>query len=259
MIWLRSALFAALACAWTAVLMLLFLPLLALPRKQFQYAAAIWCRGVIGLARTCCGISWRVTGSENLPRGPAIIAAKHQSAWDTLIFHLLLDDPVFVLKRELLVVPFLGWYLRKAGGIGIDRSAGFRAIRSMLPRVDRALDEGSQIIVFPEGTRTAPGQRRPYQPGVAALYARAEVPLIPIALNSGMVWGRRKFLKFPGVITFEVLPAMPKGWERGRFLRELEQRIEEATERLCGGVETPEPGAAFNPVVEPGCNGGSET
>jgi 1-acyl-sn-glycerol-3-phosphate acyltransferase len=233
---LRSALFALLALLHSVLMAVLMLPALALPRKLFQRLAANWCRGLVTLLRVCCGLRWQLQGGEHLPAGAAIVAAKHQSAWDTLIFHLLLDDPVYVLKRELLSVPFLGWYLGKAGNIAIDRSAGFRAIKTMLPAVDRALAEGAQVIVFPEGTRTAPGERARYQPGVAALYGRAGVPVIPVALNSGLFWGRRRFHKRPGVITIEVLPAMPPGLPRAAFLAELEHRIEEATARLVGTV-----------------------
>ncbi|HYN38827.1 MAG TPA: lysophospholipid acyltransferase family protein [Rhodospirillales bacterium] len=232
---LRSALFALLTLLFCVPFALGLLPALALPRKRFQRLAALWCRGVIVLLRLCCGLRWRLQGGEHLPAGAAIIAAKHQSAWETLIFHLLLDDPVYVLKRELLSVPFFGWYLRKAGNIAIDRGAGARAIRTMLPAVERALADGAQVIVFPEGTRTAPGERGAYQPGIAALYGRARHAVVPVALNSGLFWRRRHFQKRPGVITIEVLPAIPPGLPRAAFLAELESRIEQATARLCGG------------------------
>jgi 1-acyl-sn-glycerol-3-phosphate acyltransferase len=236
MIWLRSALFSVLALLWTAALSLLYLPLLLAPRHVMQRAAALWCRGLIALVGVCCGVRWRVIGRENLPRGAAVIAAKHQSAWDTLIFHVLVEDPVFVLKKELLEVPFLGWYMRKAGSIAVDRAAGFRAIKEMLPAVERALADGAQVIVFPEGTRTGLGQRQPYHPGIAAIYARAEAPVVPVALNSGMFWRRRGFLKFPGLITLQILPPMPRGMHRTEFMDELERRIEATTERLCAEV-----------------------
>lgn len=230
----RSALFAVLATLWSTILSLLCLPALALPRRWDQRAGALWCRGLIALLRLCCGTDWRLQGREHLPAGPAIFACKHQSAWEALIWHLLVPDPIYVLKRELLSIPLIGWYLRRAGNIAIDRSAGFRAMKTMLPAVDQALAEGAQIIVFPEGTRTAPGQRQPYQPGVAALYARARVPVVPVALNSGAFWGRRRFRKEPGTIILRVLPPMPAGLSRAAFLEELERRIEEATAELCG-------------------------
>jgi 1-acyl-sn-glycerol-3-phosphate acyltransferase len=232
MIWLRSALFSVLALSWTVALSLLYLPLLLAPRQVMQRAAALWCRGLLDLVGVCCGLRWRAIGRENLPAGAVVIASKHQSAWDTLIFYVLLDDPVFVLKRELLQVPFVGWYMRKAGSIAVDRATGFRAIKRMLPEVDRALAEGAQVIVFPEGTRTRPGQHRPYHPGIAAIYARADAPVVPVSLNSGLFWSRRRFLKVPGVITLEILTPMPHGMPRTEFMDELERRIEAATERL---------------------------
>jgi 1-acyl-sn-glycerol-3-phosphate acyltransferase len=236
MIWIRSGLFSALALIWSIVLMTLYLPLLALPRRWTQRGARVWCQGLITLARLCCGMRYRVIGREQLPKGGAIIAAKHQSAWETLFFHTLLADPIYVLKRELVGVPLIGWYLKKAGNIAIDRAAGFRAIKTMMPSVRRALAEGAQVVVFPEGTRTAPGQHRRYQPGVAALYAATHVPVVPVALNSGLFWGRRRFVKYPGVVTVEFLPPMPAGLDRNRFLAMLEQRIEQATRRLCEEV-----------------------
>ncbi|QLH40225.1 MAG: 1-acyl-sn-glycerol-3-phosphate acyltransferase [Defluviicoccus sp.] len=237
---LRSALFAILAVLWTLVLGIAYLPLLVLPRRAMQRLAAFWCRGLIALARLCCGLRWRLEGAEYLPQGAAIIVSKHQSAWETLAFHLLFKDPVYVLKRELLALPLVGWYLRKTGNIAIDRAAGASALRRMLPAAQAALAHGSQLIVFPEGTRTLPGSRRRYQPGIAALYERAgAVPVVPVAVNSGLFWGRRKFLKYPGLITLQVLPPMPSGLSRAAFLAELEQRIETATDRLCTDAEPP--------------------
>jgi 1-acyl-sn-glycerol-3-phosphate acyltransferase len=247
----QSILFAVGALAWTAILSILYLPLLLAPRKVIQRAARVWIRGVIGWLALTCGLGYRIKGREHLPAGAAIIAAKHQSAWDTLIFHLLLDDPIFVLKRELFRVPFIGWYLRKAGNVGVDRAAGFRALKAMTPDVERALAAGSQVVVFPEGTRSAPGASVPYQPGVAVLYADCDVPVVPVALNSGVFWGRRSFHKYPGVITLEFLPPMPGGLDRRGFLKALSERVETAVERLRmegerqlrGGGNAPTPGA----------------
>ena len=236
MIWLRSASFAVLALSWTIALSLLYLPLLLAPRRVMQRAAALWSRGLLKLLGVCCGLRWRVIGRENLPEGAVVIASKHQSAWDTLIFHVLVEDPVFVLNRELLRIPFVGWYMRKAGSIAVDRAAGFRAIKGILPKVQRALADGGQVIVFPEGTRTGPGQRQPYHPGIAAIYAHAKAPVVPVALNSGTFWSRRRFVKFPGLITLRILPAMPRGMPRSAFMEELEWRIEVATERLRAEV-----------------------
>jgi 1-acyl-sn-glycerol-3-phosphate acyltransferase len=247
MTWIRSAAFMVAALAWTAVVAVLYLPLLALPRRILQRMSAFWLAGVIALLRLFCGLGYRVRGRANLPDGPCLIAAKHQSAWDTLIFHLLVDDPIYVLKQELLRIPLIGWYLWKAGNIAVDRSVGFRALKGMMPKVQVALAEGAQVIIFPEGTRTPPGHQRPYQPGIAGLYQRCGVPVIPVALNSGLFWGRRRFVKLPGVITIEFLPAMPKGLGRDAFLAELRSRIEEAADRLA--AEAGAPGEAGAPVA----------
>lgn len=246
-IWLRSLAFALLAFLWTATLAVLYLPLLAAPRRWMQRAGRFWIRGVLALLAAICGLRHRIVGAELLPRGPVLIAAKHQSAWDTLIFHLLCDDPLFVLKRELLSVPLFGWYLRAAGNIPIDRGAGAGAIRAMTPLVQRRLAEGAQVIIFPEGTRTAPGSRRPYQPGIAALAARTGAPVVPVALNSGLYWGRRQLRKRPGTITLKVLPPLPPGLDRRTLMAELEQRIEAATAELCAGGGAPL--AAGRPAV----------
>lgn len=233
MIAVRSAIFAITAGLFSASFALLLLPALAFPRRVFQQMARVWCRGLVALLSLCCGLRFRVVGRDNLPDAPSIIASKHQSAWDALIFHVLLEDPVYVLKRELLLIPFFGWYLRKAGNIAIDRAAGFQAIKVMQARVERAIAEGATVIIFPEGTRTTPGERAPYHPGIAAVYSGAAASVIPVALNSGLFWGPRQFNKRPGVITLEVLPAMPEGLPRKAFVKELERVIEEATARLC--------------------------
>lgn len=252
---IRSSLFQLFSYLWTGLLIILYLPFLGRPRHRLQPLGAFWCRGVLVLARVFCGIRWRVCGRENLPPGPVIIAAKQQSEWDGLIFHILLRDPVYVLKRELLQVPMFGLYLARLGNIGIDRAAGFRAIKQMLPVVRERLEEGAQVIVFPEGTRVRPGARQPYHPGIAALYQRCDVPLVPVALNSGVYWRRSVFRRCPGTITIEFLPPMPRGLDRDDFLAELTMRIETATDRLCGSAGTADPLPQATPTavpVEPG-------
>ncbi len=244
----RSLAFAVASVVWSAVLAVVFLPLLLAPRARMQAGARLWARGVLGLLGVCCGLHHRVVGREHLPAGAFVIAAKHQSAWDTLVFHGLLADPVFVVKEELLRVPLFGWYLRKAGNIGIPRRAGFRAIKAMLPAVERRLSEGAQVIIFPEGTRVAPGARMPYQPGIAAIATRLAVPVVPAALNSGLFWGRRRFLKRPGVITLEFLAPIPPGLARERLVAMLAERIETASARLAIEIaSSPAPATAGEP------------
>ena len=229
-----SLLFAVAVFVWTAILAVLYLPFLVLPRRVLQKGARFWIKGIMRLLALTVSLTYEIRGKENLSQGPCILASKHQSAWDTLVYHLLLDDPTIVLKKELFLVPFFGWYLRKAGMIGVDRSAGTKALKTMVRGSETALAQGRQIIVFPEGTRTAPGTHRSYLPGVAALYRHLEVPVVPVALNSGLFWGRRAFVKRPGTILLQFLSAIPAGLARDDFMAELERRIETATARLEG-------------------------
>ena len=167
-----------------------------------------------------------------MPRDGCIIAMKHQSAWDTLILPVVLGDPAVVVKRELLLLPFYGWYAARAGSIAIDRKAGAGALRRMLAKARPVAAAGRPIVIFPEGTRVAPGERRPYQPGVAALYQALALPVVPAAVNSGLYWARRSFMKRRGRIILEFLEPIPPGRTRPRLMAELERRIESTTAAL---------------------------
>ncbi len=146
---------------------------------------------------------------------------------------IVLGDAAYVLKRQLLWIPIYGWYLRKLDNLSVDRAGGASALRVMVEAGKRIIAQGRSIVIFPEGTRTVPGERRPYHPGIAALYTQLDVPVVPVALNSGLFWGRRAFLKRPGRIVLEFLPSIAPGLPRKVFMRELESRIETASERLC--------------------------
>jgi 1-acyl-sn-glycerol-3-phosphate acyltransferase len=231
---LRSVAFNIAYGIWTAGMHILCLPLLIGPRRWVQAAGALWIDGTLGLLKVVVGIDYRVTGAENLPHEPAIYAAKHQSAWETLFLSRYLDFPAFILKKELLAIPLFGWYIAKAGMIAVDRKAGASALRGMARQAAATLESGRSILIFPEGTRVAPGQTRPYQPGVAALYTQLKVPVVPVALNSGLFWGRRAFVKKPGTIRVEILPPIPPGLDRKAVMKELEDRIEPAAKALLG-------------------------
>jgi 1-acyl-sn-glycerol-3-phosphate acyltransferase len=233
MILLRSAAFNLAYYLWTAVLGLLLLPALALSRRVNMAIARLWARGVLALLATLVGLTYEVRGIEHRPAGPAIVAFKHQSAWETVVLLLLLPDAAVVYKRELHLVPLFGWFIRKLDMVPVDRGAGGSAMRDLLRRARAAVAEGRLIAVMPEGTRVAPGVRRPYHPGVAALYTDLGLPVVPIALNSGLFWGRRSFVKQPGVITLEFLAPIAPGLERAVFMAELEERIETASDRLA--------------------------
>lgn len=234
MILLRAVLFNIAFFGLTALVSLGALPLLAAPRQGIMAVARFWARSSVALLRVIVGVRVELRGMDRIPPGPMVIAAKHQSAFDTIIWLTLLPDTAYVLKKELLSIPFYGWHLRKAGMIPVDRTGGGPALRAMLRGAQAALAEGRQVVIFPEGTRTAPGQRIPYQPGVVAIAGLGMAPVIPVATDSGRVWGRRAVLKRPGVIRISVLPPLPPGLPRARLLTELAAGIETETDRLLG-------------------------
>jgi 1-acyl-sn-glycerol-3-phosphate acyltransferase len=232
MLVLRSLAFNVLFGVWLFGLGVPALPLLVLPRRWARVIVGLWARGVMALLRGVVGLDYAVRGCAHLPAGAVIVASKHQSAWDTIIFLVLLANPAYVLKRELFKIPLYGWFTWKLGMIGIDRAAGTAALRRLVARVRPAIAAARPVVIFPQGTRTAPGARRPYLPGIYALYAETGAPVVPVALNSGRFWGRRSFIKRPGRIVLEFLPALPPGLDRRRFMAELEARIEGATAAL---------------------------
>jgi len=225
---LRSALFLVWFLAITTVLSLAFLPVLALPREATVWLARLWARWTFWGLKIFAGIGWEIRGT--VPRGPVLVAAKHMSMWDTLALYLALDEPAIVLKRELLRIPFYGWFLAKAAAIPIDRGAGASALRKMAEAARQVLARGRPILIFPEGTRKKPGTPPDYKPGVAGLYGQLDVDCVPVALNSGVYW--TGFLKRPGTIVLEFLEPIGPGLKRGAFMQLLEDRIETATNRL---------------------------
>ena len=232
---LRSVLFNLCFLAWSTFMHVVCLPLLLLPGQWLWGATRMWLRGSLLLLRIFCGLRHRELGLENLPRGAAIIAAKHQSAWETLFLSIRLNRPAFILKRELLLIPLFGWYLRKIGMIAVDRAGKAAALKQMVRDANARFADGRQIVIFPEGTRVAPGDHKPYQPGIAALYGQLNVPVVPVALNSGLYWGRKAWMKKPGEILIEYLPPIPPGLDRKAFMAELERRLEPAASRLLPG------------------------
>lgn len=224
----RSILFFAYFIAVSVVMFLAALPTLAMPRMAIVRTSQAWSRIMFWGLRVLAGCSWEVRGP--IPSGAVLVACKHMSMWDTMALYALVDDVCVVVKRELYAIPFYGWYIRKAGVIGIDRSAGASALRLMAAEAKPVIDAGRPIAIFPEGTRKKPGAAPDYKPGVAGLYSLLGLPCIPAALNSGQFW--TGFTKHPGKIVIEFLPAIPAGLKRAEFMRELESRIETATARL---------------------------
>jgi 1-acyl-sn-glycerol-3-phosphate acyltransferase len=225
---LRSALFLVWFLLVTTILSLAFLPVLLLPRRATVWLARLWARWTFWGLKHIAGIGFEIRGTP--PQGPVLVASKHMSMWDTLALYLALYEPAIVLKRELLRIPFYGWFLAKAAAIPIDRGAGARALRNMSEAARRVLAQGRPILIFPEGTRKKPGAAPDYKPGVAGLYGLLDVACVPVALNSGVYW--TGFLKRPGTIVLQFLEPIPPGLKRDVFMTQLQQRIETATNAL---------------------------
>ena len=228
---IRSTLFFIWFVLATIVLNLGFLPALLMPRRAAVTAGRTWAAATLWGLRIFAGLGFEVRGQP--PRGAVLVASKHMSMWDTLALYVLLDAPIIVLKRELLNVPFYGWYARKAGVISIDREGHASALRRMAADAKKAFADGDTVMIFPEGHRQLPGAAPDYKPGVAALYSQLDVPCIPVALNSGLFWtGPMGFIKKRGTVVIEFLPAVPPGLKRKQFMNELQTRIETATAAL---------------------------
>ncbi|MEO1193236.1 MAG: lysophospholipid acyltransferase family protein [Pseudomonadota bacterium] len=228
----RAILFNIFLQIWTICMAFVFAPSLFLPSRYVMRIAQVWSGGVTVLASVFMGIKAEIRGREHLQDKRVIVAAKHQSAWETIKLSNLVDLPSTVLKNELAHMFLYGYYFRRAGMIPVDREGGAGAIRKMIRLAAQRLDEGRTIIIYPEGTRTPIGQKPRYFPGVAGLYKELGVPVVPIALNSALYWRRGQLAKTPGTIIIEALPPIPPGLDRKTFLRELEERIETATARL---------------------------
>lgn len=229
---LRAALFNAIFFTLTPLAGLLALPAFFGPRSWVCAVRDAWVRATVCLLRTVVGLDWRIEGLERMPAGRVLVACKHQSAWETIAVHLFCPDPAIVLKKELLKLPVFGWYLRRVGMVPIDRSAGASALKLMVASALERSGEGRPVVIFPQGTRVAPGTSHPYHPGVYAIYKALNVPVVPIALNSGLYWARESFMKYPGTVEVRVLDPIEPGLDRKIFMARLEQAIERETTAL---------------------------
>jgi 1-acyl-sn-glycerol-3-phosphate acyltransferase len=235
-VWLRSCLFATFQIVITppySLVALLTFPFGAVTRYRI---ISTWTHLVMWAVEAICGIHYRVLGTENLPAQPCVVLSKHQSAWETLAFQLIFPPQVYVIKRELLWIPFFGWGLAMTSPVAIDRKAGTRALRQMLAQGADRLKRGFWIIVFPEGTRTAPGKRGNYQTGGAAIAVHAGAPVLPVAHNAGACWRRHAFRKYPGTITVSIgKPIDSRGKKASALTAEVENWIESEMLRLEHG------------------------
>jgi 1-acyl-sn-glycerol-3-phosphate acyltransferase len=232
MLVLRSLLFNVAFYLNLILWMLVMVPSFFGPRKAFIRVAQAWARSSLWLLRVIAGTKVEFRGRERIPPGGLLVAAKHQSLWETFALLTIFDDPAFILKRELMWIPLFGWYAWKAGMVPINRKAGSTALSEMNARAREEVRHGRQILIFPEGTRRPAGAQPAYKYGVAHLYTSLGVPCLPVALNSGLYWPRRQFIRRPGTIVAEVLDPIEPGMTRDAFFRELQDRVEGTSNRL---------------------------
>jgi 1-acyl-sn-glycerol-3-phosphate acyltransferase len=229
---LRSIAFNVLFYLNTIIYLIAALPTFFMPYRAIVAVARSWGRTNLVLLRVVAGIDCEIRGREKIPKGPIIVAAKHQSAWETFALLPLIDNPVFILKRELQWIPIFGWLTIKGRMVPVDRGGGAQALAAMVERARIELADNRQLIIFPEGTRRPAGAEPRYKIGVGHLYVAGGVPCVPIALNSGLFWPRRSWRRFPGTVVAEILDPIPPGLSREVFFERLQIDIETATARL---------------------------
>lgn len=232
MLALRSLLFNILFYINLVLWQIALVPTFLMPRVALNRCFQLWARSNMWLMRITVGTRVEVRGLENIPKGGLLVASKHQSFWETFALLPYFDDAAFVLKRELSWIPFFGWYAMKARMVPIDRGGSITTIKAMSKRARETTDEGRQLIIFPEGTRRAPGAEPDYKQGVIHLYRRLGQPCLPVALNSGHFWPRRRFMRYPGTIIVEFLPPIPPGLPSKEFSGRLQDAIETASDCL---------------------------
>src|SRR4051794_26388409 len=231
-IFLRSLVFNVLFYLLLAFWVIVGIPTYLMPRWGIVTIAQYWARSSIWLMRVVCNIKVEYRGIDKIPQGPLIVAAKHQSMWETFALLQFFPEPLYILKRELKWIPLFGWYLIKTDMIGVVRGAGGRSLIEMARRAGKEVRRGRQLIIFPEGTRTAVDAPTRYKTGVAQVYVDSGVACLPVALNSGLFWPRRTFLRYPGTIVVEFLDLLPPGLTRQEFIAQVSTAIDEATNRL---------------------------
>ncbi len=242
MLRLRSLVFNVAFYAWTVGLTLATLPFFFfVGQGGAMNVVRRWAHGTSWLLRVIAGTTYEVRGLDVLPEGGALIACKHQSAWETLALLPILPNPTYVMKKELARIPVFGAYTARAGMIQVDRKGGTAALRALAERAREEIAKGRQVVMFPEGTRRPPGAPPAYQTGIALLYKTLGVPVVPAALNSGLYWPRRQLTHHPGTIILEFLPAIPAGLDSRTFLARLESTVETATDRLMAEAANASP------------------
>lgn len=202
------------------------------PHLQAWFVPKFWARSSLWLQEKIAGTRSEITGIENLPEGSFILAPKHQSFWDTIAFFPYLRDPLYILKRELTWIPFFGWYVMKMRMIPINRGTRSKALKAAVAGAKREMAKDRQLIIYPEGTRRAPGDEPAYKYGIVEIYAQLGMPVVPVAHVAGLYWPRRKFLRYPGTIKARFLPPIPPGLSREDFMQRLIAEMEAACDQM---------------------------
>jgi 1-acyl-sn-glycerol-3-phosphate acyltransferase len=236
-IFLRSLVFNILFYLNFLLWVVIALPTFLMPRAAMLRVADWWARSNILLMRVVCNIKVEFRGVEKIPKGPLIVASKHQSMWETISLLRFFEAPFFALKRELKFIPIFGLFLIKTDMIAIDRSTGRRALMEMARRAREEVLRGRQFVIFPEGTRRPVGAPPQYKSGIGLIYTDCGVPCLPVALNSGLFWPRRTFMRYPGTLVVEFLDPLPAGLPRDEFLNRMRNAIEEATNRIVADAQ----------------------
>ncbi|MBC7576440.1 lysophospholipid acyltransferase family protein [Tardiphaga sp.] len=231
-IFVRSLIYNVLFYMLLVFWILVAIPTFVLPPLAFMAVAKAWARSSVWLMKVVCNTHVDYRGLDKIPAGPLIVASKHQSMWETFALMQFFDNPLFIYKRELERIPFFGWYLIKSKMVGVDRDGGARSLIDMARRATEEVKIGRQLIIFPEGTRRPVEAPPDYKPGIAQIYAKCGVPCLPVALNSGLFWPRRTFLRYPGTLVVECLDPLPPGLPRKEFIGALSTVIEAATDRI---------------------------
>ena len=237
MLFIRSTLFDIFICVWGMIIPVIYsLAFISNDSTIADRGAKNWAKFSLCVLEKLCGIKYEIRGLENLPKKNGfIIACKHQSMWETIIFHQIFNRPVYSWKKELLKIPFYGWFLKVMSGITIDRNGGAKSLKNLLTQAKKYIDNQQNIILFPQGTRTpvnANTKSYPYKSGIVAIYNYLQVPVVPTALNSGVYWNK-KDIKKSGKIILEFLPAIKFGLSKKDFLQLLENEIEVKSQELC--------------------------
>jgi 1-acyl-sn-glycerol-3-phosphate acyltransferase len=222
----------ALFYLWSALVAILCTPLLLAGPGPTLKMFDIWAAGILAMLRAICGVKVEIRGRQHIPTGAALVAPKHQCMLDVFAQFTVLPKTAFVMKQELMWIPWFGWYATKVRTIVIKRETAAAALKKLVREAKERFAENRQVVIFPEGTRGEPGVKGDYKPGIAALYREIDVPVHPVATNSGVHWPRHGFIRKPGTIVFEYLEPIPPGLKRAEFMRILEERIETASAKL---------------------------